>query len=81
MPAVSFYLKERVLESIRARAAASKTPISQIISEAVEQYLRAEEKKTAKKRVLSFLKEKPLGGYEGWKELHKERTGADDCRG
>lgn len=80
MPAVSFYLKERVLESVRAKAAASKAPVSQIISEAVEQYLRAEEKKAAKERVLRFLGEKPFGGYSGWKELHKERTAADDCR-
>lgn len=81
MPAVSFYLKERVLESVRAKAAASNAPVSQIISEAVEQYLRAEEKKAAKERVLRFLGGKPFGGYSGWKELHKERTAADDCRG
>lgn len=81
MPAVSFYLKERVLESVRAKAAASKMPVSQIISEAIEQYLHAKEKKEAKERILHILEEKPFGGLKAWKELHKERTGADDCRG
>jgi hypothetical protein len=81
MPAVSFYLKERVLESVRAKAAASKIPVSQIISDAVEQYLHATEKKEAKERILNFLEEKPFGGMKAWETLHKERTGADDCRG
>lgn len=81
MPAVSFYLKERVLESVRAKAAAAKMPVSQIISEAVEQYLHAIEKKEAKERILNILEEKPFGGMKAWKALHKERVGADDCRG
>jgi hypothetical protein len=80
MPAVSFYLKEKVLESVRAKAAASKIPVSQIISEAVEQYLQAAEKREAKERLLHLLEEKPFGGMKAWKELHKERTEADDCR-
>lgn len=81
MPSVSFYLKENVLESIRVKANISKRPISQLISQAVEQYLHAEEKKAAKERVIHFLEEKPLGGYKAWQALHKERTEADDCRG
>jgi len=80
MPAVSFYLKEKVLERVRAKATAEKMPVSQIISEAVERYLNTEEKKAAKERVLRFLAEKPLGGYEGWNDLHKERNKADDSR-
>lgn len=80
MPAVSFYLKERVLERVRAKAAAEKIPVSQIISEAVERYLSTDEKKAAKERVLRFLAEKPFGGYKGWDDLHKERTEADDSR-
>lgn len=80
MPAVSFYLKDKVLEGVKAKAAAEKMPVSQIISEAVEQYLHATEKREAKERLLSLLKERPFGGMKAWKVLHKERTEADDNR-
>ena len=80
MPAVSFYLKQRVLEGVRAKAAATKKPVSQIISEAVEQYLQTEERLRAKERVLAALDSKPLGGLKEWDSLHEERTSADDCR-
>lgn len=80
MPQMSLYLKDKTLESVRAKAAASKLPISQVVRLAVEQYLLTDERKVAKGRVISFLKNKPLGGMKAWTALHKERTEADDSR-
>lgn len=80
MPQLSLYLKDKTLESVRARAVAAKIPVSQVVRLAVETYLATEEKKAARGRVLSFLEGKPLGGKKAWQTLHKERTGADDCR-
>ena len=81
MPAVSFYLSQDLLNAIRARASAQKIPVSRIISEAVKEYLKLTESTEAKKRVLKYLfEQKPLGGMDVWKELHKERTAADAGR-
>jgi predicted DNA-binding protein len=81
MPAVSLHLSQKILEVIKAKASAAKIPVSQILREAVEQYLHEEEKRKAKERVLKFFKDKPLGGKKGWENFHRERTGADGCRG
>lgn len=81
MPQMSLYLKEKTLESVKAKAAASKLPVSQVVRLAVEHYLMTDERKNAKGRVSRFLKGKPLGGMKAWTELHKERTEADDSRG
>mgnify|MGYP005667244967 CR=1 FL=1 len=81
MPAVSFYLKKDLLDAVRAKAKARNVPASRIIQEAVEQYLSLSEKRRAKERVLGFLvREKPLGGMEGWEKLHRERDHADADR-
>jgi len=81
MPAVSFYLKQDVLDAVRAKAKAHKIPVSTIIREAVEGFLKTDETKAAKERVMDFLtREKPLGGIKAWEELHRERTEADADR-
>ena len=76
MPAVSFYLKQNVLDAVRAKAQSHNIPVSRIISEAVEEFLKADETKTAKKRILDILlQDKPLGGMNVWNEIHMERRG------
>jgi hypothetical protein len=81
MPQMSLYLNDKTLESVKARAAADKLPVSQVVRLAVEHYLQSDERKSAKKRVAGFLREKPLGGMKGWTALHRDRTEADDRRG
>jgi len=81
MPQLSLYLNDKTLESVRAKAAADKRPVSQVVRLAVEQYLQSNERKSAKERVTVFLREKPLGGMKGWTALHRDRTAADDRRG
>ena len=78
MPAVSFYLKKDVLESVCARAKSQSIPVSQIISKAVEIYLRTAEADEARKRVLAHLQK---GNWLGdWEELHRKRSLADADR-
>jgi hypothetical protein len=78
MPAVSFYLKKDVLESIRARSKSQSIPVSQIISKAVEIYLQTNEANEARKRLLVHLQK---GNWLGdWEELHRERSLADADR-
>ena len=81
MPAVSFYLKKDLLDAVRAKAKARNVPASRIIQEAVEQYLSLSEKRRAKERVLGFLvREKPLGGMEGWgKKLNEGNMLIESC--
>ena len=81
MPQMSLYLNDKTLENVKAKAAAEKLPVSQVVRLAVEHYLQADERKSAKARVTRFLREKPLGGMNGWVALHKDRTEADDRRG
>lgn len=81
MPQMSLYLNDKTLENVKAKAAADKLPVSQVVRLAVEHYLQADERKSAKARVTRFLREKPLGGMNGWKALHKDRSEADDRRG
>jgi hypothetical protein len=81
MPAVSFYLKQDVLDSVRAKAQVYNIPVSRIIRQAVEEFLKADETKIAKERILDILtQDKPLGGMNVWDEIHMERTKADDNR-
>ena len=81
MPQMSLYLNDKTLESVKAKAAADKLPVSQVVRIAVERYLQSDERKSAKERVAGFLREKPLGGRKGWTALHRDRTEADDRRG
>jgi len=81
MPQMSLYLNDKTLENVKAKAAAEKLPVSQVVRLAVEHYLKADERKSAKARVTRFLQEQPLGGMKGWAALHRDRTGADDHRG
>ena len=81
MPQMSLYLNDKTLEDVKAKAAAKKLPVSQVVRLAVEHFLQADERKSAKERVTRFLREKPLGGMKGWTALHKDRTDADDRRG
>ena len=80
MPQMSLYLNDKTLENVKARAAADKLPVSKIVRLAVEHYLKADERKSAKARVTRFLREKPLGGAKGWEALHRDRAEADDRR-
>ena len=75
MPAVSFYLKNEVLDAVRARASSTNTPVSRIISRAVEEFLRTDEMNGARKRVMTNIG-KALGRSD-WEVLHQERTAAD----
>jgi hypothetical protein len=75
MPAVSFYLKREVLDSVRARARASNIPVSRIISLAVEDYLKTDEMLGARKRVLEHIRKAVVPAE--WDRLHQERTVAD----
>jgi hypothetical protein len=82
MPSVSFYLNQKSLDAIRARAKAHKVPVSRVIREAVEQYLKISDTKAARENVLNVLTTKrPFGGIAAWDELHRERTEADNDRG
>jgi len=78
MPAVSFYLKKEVLDAVRARSSSSNTPVSRIISRAVEEFLRTDEMNGARKRVMKNIG-KALGRSD-WEVLHRERTAADADR-
>jgi hypothetical protein len=81
MPAVSFYLKQDVLDAVRTRAKAQNIPVSTIIREAVEEYMETDESRAAKKRVLDMLvTSKPFGGLSQWENVHSERTEADADR-
>jgi len=81
MPLVSFYLEQKTLDAVRSRAKASDIPVSKIIREAVEQYLKVTEVREARERLLGLLvNEKPLGGMKAWNKLHDERTEADADR-
>ncbi len=82
MPAVSFYLSKDVLEAVKAHAKSKGLPVSRVIREAVEYYLQTGKRRAAREKVLQTLaKEKPLQGWRGWEELHRERSEADACRG
>ena len=78
MPQMSLYLNDKTLENVKAKAAADKLPVSQVVRLAVEHYLQADERKSARARVTRFLREKPLGGMKGWAALHEDRNEADD---
>jgi hypothetical protein len=78
MPAVSFYLKKEVLETVRARAQANNVPVSRIISLAVEEYLKTNETAGARKRVMEHIRQAIVPA--DWEALHDERTSADADR-
>jgi predicted DNA binding CopG/RHH family protein len=78
MPAVSFYLKKEVLDAVRTRASSQNIPVSRIISRAVEEYLRTDDKVNARKRILEHIRQAVSAA--GWKTLHRERTAADADR-
>ena len=78
MPAVSFYLKKEVLETVRARAQANNVPVSRIISLAVEEYLKTSETAGARKRVMEHIRQAIVPA--DWEALHDERTSADADR-
>jgi len=77
MPAVSFYISEKVLIALRAAAQRQKTSVSKLIREAVEARLGKEEKNAGKEEFLRVLKTLDLGD---WNEVHRERTAESDDR-
>ena len=81
MPAVRCYLSQDVLENVRAKARVVNVSVSRLIRDAVEKYLDIDGQKEARDRVLERLsREKPLGGREGWEDIHQERIAADAGR-
>ncbi|MBI5143218.1 MAG: hypothetical protein HZA20_13670 [Nitrospirae bacterium] len=80
MQSVSLNLDPGVLKTIKSRAMAANVPVAKILRDAVDLYLKEDEKRAAKLRVLECLKEKPFGGMSQWDKHHEERTGADACR-
>lgn len=81
MPAVSFYLPREILSAVRSLAKREKIPVSRIIRDSVEMYLKSAQQREARERVMDTLTSgRPLGGSAGWEELHQERTEADNDR-
>lgn len=80
MQSVSLNLDPGVFETIKSRAMAANVPVSKILRDAVDLYLKEDEKRAAKLRVLECLKGKPFGGMSQWDKHHEERTDADACR-
>jgi hypothetical protein len=78
MPAVSFYLPEKVLKELRAEARTRKASVSRLIRTAVETHLDLESRRRAKKELVRMLRETELGT---WDDLHRERTKEPDDRG
>jgi hypothetical protein len=78
MPAVSFYIPEKVLSVLREAAKRDKTSVSRLIREAVESRLGREEKIAVKEEFLKALREADLGD---WREVHRERTEESGDRG
>jgi len=60
MPAVSFYLRQEVLDAVRAKAKSEDLPVSRVISRAIEQALSLDERGQAKQRLLKALALTPL---------------------
>ena len=81
MPSVSCYLNQDTIEDVKTIARTSNAPVSQIIREAVENYVKIVGQRQARERVLRTLKEKkPLGSSNGWEDIHHERIVADADR-
>lgn len=77
MPAVSFYLSEKVLAALREAAIKNRTSVSRLIREAVESHLGTDEMNSAK---VEFLKLLSAADFGPWDELHRERTRESDDR-
>ncbi len=60
MPAVSFYLRQEVLDAVRDKAKREGMPVSRVISQALEQALSLDGRGQAKARLLGALAETPL---------------------
>ncbi|MFA4835214.1 MAG: CopG family transcriptional regulator [Dehalococcoidia bacterium] len=80
MPSITLYLNDDTLNAVKSRAAGRAVAMSNIVQEAVEEYLKREEKQEAKRRVLETLKASSFGGIVAWEEFHRERSSEDDCR-
>lgn len=78
MPAVSFYLPEKVLKELRAEARERRTSVSRLIRTAVEARLDAAGRKKARAGLLKALGAADLGA---WDEVHDDRTKESDGRG
>lgn len=78
MPAVSFYLPEKVVKELRAEARARRTSVSRLIRDAVETQLDIASKTRAKVELIRALREADLGT---WDDLHARRTRESDDRG
>ncbi len=70
MPQMSLYLNDKTLEDVKAKAVAKKLPVSQVIRLAVEHYLQADERKSARA---------PASGvWSAFAAWSRERCDADD---
>jgi len=78
MPNISVYLNQETFKLIKNKSKLEKLPISSIVRDAIEQYLKTSENKRARHHLLNQLtKKKPLGD---WESLHRERTSEDAYR-
>lgn len=81
MPAVSFYLNQHVLESVRAKAHETGQPVSKIITDAVNFFIEEESREKAKSNILELIRNKKVSfDIESWEEIHQERNSADADR-
>jgi hypothetical protein len=78
MPAVSFYLTEKILKELRSEAKARRTSVSRLVRTAVETQLDIESRDKAKQEFMRRLREAEWGS---WDDLHAERTKEPDDRG
>ena len=78
MPRESIYLSEELAKGVELKAKEERIPFSRVVQKAISKFLEKDKTKKAKTDILFMLSEKPL--RESWKELHKERTGADAGR-
>ena len=78
MPRESIYLPEELAKGVELKAKEERIPFSRVIQKALSRFLEKDKTEKAKSDILFILSKKPL--KKSWKELHKERTGADAGR-
>ena len=75
MPSVKCYLSNDMIEDIKAIARFWNIPVSKILRDAIEDYVKITKQRQARERVLKILSEKmPLGNHADWEIIHFERT-------
>lgn len=82
MPTCSVYLDDETLSAIKDLSKQQDIPLSQVVQNALAQYLRKTGRPLARERVLETLRARnPFGKPADWEGTHRERTDADESRG